>query len=257
MDTHDISNGTLGGRTALITGAGGGMGLAIAMRLSQLGANVILNDRTDELLTEAVAGMPANDAAVLGLAADVTQRAEVTEMMERALDGFGTVDILVNNAGILRPTRFIDIKETEWDAVLDVNLKGTFLCTQSAIGAMIENGWGRVVNMSSTAGKNVSTIGGAHYTTAKTAIIGLTRAVAAEVAADGITVNAICPGLFDTDMTRSTITPTQAKAYADSFPIHRLGLPEEVAELVAFLVSDRAAYITGSALDINGGDLMV
>ncbi len=117
-------------------------------------------------------------------------------------------------------------------------------------------GWGRIVNFSSTAGKNISTVGGAHYTAAKAGILGFTRRLAKESAEYGITVNSVCPGLIDTEMVRSTIDPERAKAYADSFPISRLGEPFEVAELVAFLASDRASYITGASLDINGGDLM-
>ena len=118
-------------------------------------------------------------------------------------------------------------------------------------------GWGRIVNFSSTAGKNISTVGGAHYTAAKAGILGFTRHLAKEVAADGITVNAVCPGLIDTEMVRSTIDDDRTQAYAESFPIPRLGRPEEVAHLVAFLAGERAAYITGASLDINGGDLMI
>lgn len=149
------------------------------------------------------------------------------------------------------------MSKEEWDWVCAVNLKGTFLCTREVVGHMRERGWGRIVNMSSTAGKNVSTMGGAHYTASKAAVLGLTRAVANEVAGYGITVNAVCPGLIATEMVERTITPEQAEAYAKNFPIPRLGEPEEVAELVAFLASDKVAYITGAALDINGGDLMV
>ena len=122
---------------------------------------------------------------------------------------------------------------------------------------MREAGWGRIVNFSSTAGKNVSTVGGAHYTAAKAGVLGFTRHLAKEVAAYGITVNAVCPGLIDTEMVRAVVSPERADAYARGFPIERLGEPEEVAELVAFLASDRASYITGASLDINGGDLMI
>ena len=122
---------------------------------------------------------------------------------------------------------------------------------------MRKNNWGRIVNFSSTAGKNISTVGGAHYTSAKAAILGFTRHLAKEEAGHGITVNSVCPGLIDTEMVRNTIDPVKTQKYADSFPISRLGEPEEVAELVAFLCSNRAAYITGASLDINGGDLMI
>jgi NAD(P)-dependent dehydrogenase (short-subunit alcohol dehydrogenase family) len=129
--------------------------------------------------------------------------------------------------------------------------------SQAVLPVMQEQQWGRIVNISSSAGRSVSTVGGAHYTAAKAGVLGFSRHLAKEVASYGITVNAICPGLFDTEMVRATIDEARADAYARSFPIQRLGLPEEVAELVAFLASDRAAYITGASLDINGGDLMI
>jgi 3-oxoacyl-[acyl-carrier protein] reductase len=151
----------------------------------------------------------------------------------------------------------MDISESDWRAVVDVSLTGSFIASQVCLPGIIDRGFGRIVNFSSTAGKNVSTLGGAHYTAAKAGVLGLTRALANETAKFGITVNAICPGLFDTDMARENCTPERLAAYANSFPVGRLGEPEEVAALVAFLCSSDAAYITGAALDINGGDLMV
>ena len=151
----------------------------------------------------------------------------------------------------------IDIEEDEWDWVIAVNLKGTYLCSRAVLPAMRKEGWGRIVNFSSTAGKSTSTVGGAHYTAAKAGVLGFTRHLAREAAAYGITVNAVCPGLIDTEMVRGTIPDEKARAYAASFPIQRMGEPSEVAELVAFLASDRAAYITGASLDINGGDLTI
>jgi NAD(P)-dependent dehydrogenase (short-subunit alcohol dehydrogenase family) len=244
----------LEGKVALVTGAAGGMGTAIAFALSGLGAAVAVNDRSTDLLAPLIHRLGERSAA---FGADVTSRDEVERMITSVDEQFGAVDILVNNAGVLRPTKIVDITEDEWDFVVDVNLKGTFLCSQAVIPGMRSRRWGRIVNLSSTAGKNVSTMGGAHYTAAKAGVLGLTRHTASEVAQDGITVNAVCPGLIDTAMTRTTITTAQADAYAASFPIPRLGLPEEVANLIAFLATDRAAYITGASLDINGGDLMV
>jgi NAD(P)-dependent dehydrogenase (short-subunit alcohol dehydrogenase family) len=230
------------------------MGKAIAMALSRRGAAVALNDKTTDSVEPFA---PSIETATVAVGADVTNKADVLSMVSFVEEKLGPIDILVNNAGVLRPTKLVDIDESEWDLVVDVNLKGSFLCTQAVIPGMKSRGWGRIVNLSSTAGKNVSTMGGAHYTASKAGVLGLTRHTALEVASNGITVNAVCPGLIDTDMTRTTITPAQADAYAASFPISRLGRPDEVADLIAFLASDQASYITGASLDINGGDLMV
>ncbi len=244
-------------RTAIVTGAGQGMGRAVAAALGEMGARIVVNDlnvekanQTSEILRQSGVEAIANEA-------DVTDADAVQTMVTQSLNRFGGIHILINNAGILYPTRVLDIPEDEWDWVIAVNLKGTFLCSQAALPSMQKAGWGRIVNFSSTAGKNISTVGGAHYTAAKAGILGFTRHLAKEVASHGITVNAICPGLIDTEMVRSTIDDDRSKAYADSFPIARLGEPEEVAHLVSFLCSDRAAYITGASLDINGGDLMI
>lgn len=248
---------SLSGRTALVTGAGRGMGRAVAQALSARGARLVINDTNLEDAEGAASDLRSSGAEAVAIRADVTRADEVRDMAAQALKRFGVVHILVNNAGILRSTRFLDIPEAEWDLVVNVSLKGTFLCSQALLPSMQAAGWGRIVNFSSTAGKTVSTLGGAHYTAAKTAVLGLTRAIAKEVARHGVTVNAVCPGLIDTEMVRSTISDERCRAYAEGFPIPRLGRPGEVAELVAFLCSDRAAYTTGAALDINGGDLMV
>ena len=177
-------------------------------------------------------------------------------MVRQAVDHFGTIDILVNNAGILFPTKIDEITKDEWDRVLNVNLNGVFLCTKAVLRVMKEKGFGRIVNMSSSAGRSVSTVGGAHYTTSKAAMLGFTRAVAKEVAPFGITVNAVCPGLIDTEMVRLECSPERIADYVKNFPISRIGTSEEVAKLVLFLVTG-AGYITGASIDINGGDLMI
>jgi NAD(P)-dependent dehydrogenase (short-subunit alcohol dehydrogenase family) len=248
---------SLSDRTAIVTGAGQGMGRAVARALSHLGARIVVNDIEGERARAAAEDIRSSGGDSLAVQADVTDSPSVRRLVEEAVGRYGGVHILVNNAGILRPTRVPDISEAEWDHVIGVNLKGTFLCSQAVLPHMQEARWGRIVNLSSTAGKSVSTIGGAHYTAAKAGILGFTRHLAKEVAAHGITVNAVCPGLIDTEMVRSTISEDRIREYEQSFPISRLGTPEEVADLVVFLASDRAAYITGASLDITGGDLMV
>jgi len=245
------------GKVAIVTGAGQGMGRAVAERLANAGAKVVVNDMRGDAAVRAAGAIKVGGGEAIAIAGDVTSAADVREVADGALRQYGAIHILVNNAGVLRTTPIIDIEEDEWDLVVNVSMKGAYLCTRAVLPAMQRAGWGRIVNFSSSAGKTVSTLGGPHYTAAKTGLLGLTRSVAKEVAHYGITVNAVCPGLVDTEMVRSTITEERVNAYADSFPIPRLGQPREVAELVAFLASDRAAYITGSALDINGGDLMV
>ncbi len=240
-------------RVALVTGAARGMGRAIARRLHELGASVALND-LDPKATSRVAEELGED--VLPTPADVTSSDAVREMVATTLDRFGRLDILVNNAGILFPTPLEEISEEEWRRTLEVNLTGVFFCTQAVIDPMKREGYGRIVNLSSTAGKTVSTLGGAHYTASKHGVLGLTRASALELAPHGITVNAVCPGLIDTEMAHENTTPERLEAYRTGFPLGRLGRPEEVADLVCFLASEAAGYITGSAYDITGGDLM-
>jgi len=244
-------------KVALITGAGQGMGKAVAITLGQQGAQIAVNDRNKDAAEATASELQKLGINAIAIPADVTLKNDVQNMIQKTTDHFGTLHILINNAGILYPTKVINMPEDEWDRVINVNLKGTFLCSQAVLPTLQQNNWGRIVNFSSTAGKNISTVGGAHYTAAKAGILGFTRHLAKEVAQHNITVNAVCPGLIDTDMVRNTIDPDRQQAYANSFPISRLGKPEEVADLVAFLCSDKAAYITGASLDINGGDLMI
>jgi NAD(P)-dependent dehydrogenase (short-subunit alcohol dehydrogenase family) len=247
----------LAGRTAIVTGAGRGMGRAVAVRLANAGASVVVNDLALDTATSTADSIIATGEKAIPVAGDISDSAFVESLINQASDKFGPINILVNAAGILRRTAVIDMDEDEWNLVLDVNLKGTFLPSKAVLKSMRQSGWGRIVNFSSTAGKTTSTLGGAHYTASKHAVLGLTRHMAMEEATHGITVNAVCPGLIDTEMARLEVDEARLKRYADSFPIQRLGQPSEAAELVAFLASDRAAYITGQGFDISGGDLMV
>ena len=233
------------------------MGRTTAERLAAEGAGVVITDINFEAAEELASRITNSGGEALAVQADVSKAAEVKEVVDDSVERFGKIDILINNAGILRRTRFGEISEEEWDLVVAVNMKGVFLCSQAVYGIMKERGYGRIVNFSSSAGRSVSTLGGAHYTATKAAVLGITRAMAKEAAPFGITVNAVCPGLIDTDMVRKTTDPVDLEAYEKSFPIHRLGTSDEVADLVLFLASDEASYITGASIDINGGDLMI
>ena len=245
-------------RVAIITGAGQGMGKAVALNLASESCNIVINDLNENSGLETVNQINSSyDSKAIFVKGNVISKNDIENTVKSTLDEFGRIDILVNNAGVLRPTKVIDIEEEEWDFVVNINLKGTYMFSRGVLPAMQKNGWGRIVNFSSTAGKNISTVGGAHYTSAKAGILGFTRHLAKEVAEYGITVNSVCPGLIDTEMVQSTISYELSQKYANSFPIKRLGKPSEVADLVNFLVSDKASYITGASLDINGGDLMI
>lgn len=244
-------------RVAVVTGAASGMGLACVRRFANEGLAVALVDIDSRALDSAAAELPGDRGSFAFIRTDVSSAEDVAIMREQVREQLGPPAILVNAAGILRSTRFLDITEREWDRVINVSLKGTFLMCQALFEDIASAPNGRIVNFSSTAGKTVSTLGGAHYTAAKSGVLGLTRALAKEAAANGVTVNAVCPGLIDTDMVRSSIDDNTRATFAESFPISRLGHPDEVASLVSFLCSASAGYITGAALDINGGDLMV
>jgi NAD(P)-dependent dehydrogenase (short-subunit alcohol dehydrogenase family) len=173
------------------------------------------------------------------------------------VDRFGRVDILINNAALPLTTRFEHISPEEWRQAIEVNLTAPFLLIQAVLPCMKRQHYGRIVNISSTAGRMVSTLGGAHYTTSKTGLLGLTRAAAKELGRYGITVNAVCPGMIDTELTRESASDETLEQLARGYPVPRLGTALEVADLICFAASERAGYITGASLDINGGDLMM
>ena len=220
------------GKVAIVTGAGQGMGRAVAKRLADGGAQLVVNDLNQSTAERTAADIRTSGGEAIAAGGDVTSSRDVAGVVQKALECYGAIHILVNSAGALRPTKVIDIEEDEWDLVIGVNLKGPYLCSRAVLPTMQRAGWGRIVNFSSTAGKSVSTVGGAHYTAAKAGILGFTRHLAKEVARYGITANSVCPGLFDTEMVRSILSEARAKTYAESFPIPRLGHPNEVAELV-------------------------
>jgi NAD(P)-dependent dehydrogenase (short-subunit alcohol dehydrogenase family) len=252
-----VKKDELQGKVAIVTGGGSGIGRGIVQRLSQGGASVVSADIDLAAAQQTVRLLNHEGGEAEACAVDVTDSLSVNDMVQFTVDRFGEPDILVNNAGIMFRRHIMDISLDEWQNTMNVNLTGPFICSQAVIPLMREKGYGRIINMSSSAGRSVSTLGGAHYTASKAGLLGLTRAIAKEIASFGITVNAICPGLIDTQMARDTTTPEELQNFIDSFPVQRLGLPEEIGDLVVFLGSERAAYITGISLDINGGDLMI
>ncbi|MEP6689713.1 MAG: SDR family NAD(P)-dependent oxidoreductase [Gemmatimonadaceae bacterium] len=241
-------------RVALITGATRGIGRAIAARFHTLGASVAANARGAER-AEAAARAIGED--VLAVPGDVTSASDVASMMGAVIARFGRVDVLVNNAAVAYSTPLDAIAEDEWRHTLDVNLTGPFLCVRAVIEPMRARKFGRIINIASLAGRSVSVVAGAHYTASKAGLIGFTRAAARELGPHGITVNAICPGLIDTELLRDNTTRERRDALAAALPARRLGTADEIARLACYLASDDAGFITGAALDINGGSLMI
>src|SRR3954468_8185529 len=242
------------GRVAIVTGASRGLGLAAAQRLHELGASVAINVRDKD---RALAAAREVGDRALAVAGDVTADGAPEQIVKATLDRFGRVDILVNNAAMARSTRFEQLSAEEWRATLETNMTAPFLLTKAVLPAMKKQGYGRIVKISSSAGRMVSTLGGAHYTASKTGLLGLTRAAAKELGKFGITVNAVCPGMIDTELTREHADDELLQRLAANYPIPRLGMAREVADLICFVASEAASYITGASFDINGGDLMM
>ena len=242
------------GRVVLITGAGRGLGRATAERFLERGAQVAVNVRTTERAETLAFELGRNSHPAPG---DIRSAAAVRALVADIIQRFGRLDILVNNAAIASATRIEQLTEDEWRATIDTNLTAAFLCIQAVVPAMKSQSHGRIINVSSLAGRSVSTLGGADYTASKAGMLGLTRAAAKELGAHGITVNAVCPGLFDTELTHANATRERLDTVSQNFPIARLGKPEEVSDLICFLASESAGYITGASFDINGGSLMI
>jgi NAD(P)-dependent dehydrogenase (short-subunit alcohol dehydrogenase family) len=245
------------GRVAIVTGAGQGIGRAVAERFAADGGSVVVADLRHETAQAVVDGISASGGRALAVTADVTKTEDTERLAAATLDAFGSIDVLVNNAGILRSTRAAEVTAEEWHLVVDANLTGAFLCSRAAYPALKASGHGRIVNMASMAGRATSTLGGVHYTTAKAGVLGLTRHLAREWARDGITVNALSPGIVDTPMVRESTGEERMAQVLASIPLGRLADPAEVASLVCFLASDEAAYITGANVDIHGGELII
>src|ERR1051326_1067168 len=249
-----MKNVDFGGRVAVVTGAWRGLGRAAASRLHERRASVPVNVRDPERAETLAKEIGECAFAVPG---DIAANGVTDEIARRTLERFGRIDLLVNNAALPLSTRFPDLTGEEWRRAIEVNLTAPFLMTKAVLPTMRAQNYGRIINISSSAGRMVSTLGGAHYTASKAGLLGLTRAAAKELGKFGITVNAICPGMIDTELTRENANDEMLQRLAASYPIPRLGTAREVADLICFAASEAAGYITGAAFDINGGDLMM
>ena len=246
-------------KVTIITGGAGGLGLTYCKAFLKEGAKVVVNDVSKELVDRTVSEL-APLGRVVGKVADVCQKSTVENMVFFVADHFGRLDILVNNAGgsLLTPHKVEEIDETSWDKVMDVNLKGAFLCSQAAVKQFRkQGGGGKIVNVSALAGRWLGSLAGCHYTSAKAGVIGLTRHLAYELGPEGIYVNAVAPTITLASQRTIDLWNARTEEYREKIiseiPLRRLSFPEEIAAAVIFLCSDEASYLTGVTLDVNGG----
>ena len=241
-------------KVALITGGAQGIGKTISEELVQNGAHVVLGDVNLEGAQATAKAINNNGGSASAVKVDVSNPAEVKQVFDSILKDKKPIDIMINNAGITRDGLMIRMKEADWDRVLNINLKGTFLCSQQAAKQMMKQKSGAIVNIASIVGV-MGNFGQANYSASKAGVIGLTKTLAREVASRGIRVNAVAPGFIDTEMTQ-VLDESVRQKLIEQIPLAKLGLPEDVARCVAFLVSDRSSYITGQVINVNGGMLM-
>ena len=245
----------LKGKTAVVTGASRGIGRAIALKLAKHGANVVVNYRNSvDAVQEVVKEIEALGVKVLAIQADISSYTDVENMIKKSVEEFGSIDVLVNNAGITKDGLLMRMKEADFDSVIDINLKGAFNCTRHVAAIMLKQRSGRIINISSVSGLT-GNAGQVNYSAAKAGIIGMTKSVAKEFGSRGVTCNAVAPGYIQTDMTEDL--PAKVKdTIMGTIPLKRLGRPEDVANVVAFLATDEAAYITGQVINVDGGMVM-
>lgn len=241
-------------KVAVVTGASRGIGRSLALIMAAQGAKLVLSARNGEALAQLVAEIQAAGGSAVAVAGDVSSAAAANELIEAGMQAFGRIDILVNNAGITRDALLLRMKDEDWDEVLNINLKGAFLCTRAAAKVMSKQRFGRIINISSVVGE-MGNPGQANYCASKAGLLGLTKSVARELARRNVTVNAITPGFIVTDMTEAL--PEKAREeLAGQIPLGRLGSADDIAHAVIFLASDQAGYITGQTLGVNGGMYM-
>ena len=241
-------------QVAIVTGSARGIGKSIAEKLAKQGFQIVICDIDQEQVEKTAKEIEQLGTKAIGIKVDVTKPAEVDQLFEETMKTFGRVDVLINNAGITRDTLLIRMQESDWDAVIAVNLKGTFNCTKSAAKIMMKQRSGKIVNISSVVGV-MGNVGQANYSASKGGVISLTKSAAKELAARGITVNAVAPGYIETDMTKSLSDEVKA-AFLTVVPLKRPGTPADVANVVNFLVSPDSDYITGQVIHVDGGMVM-
>jgi 3-oxoacyl-[acyl-carrier protein] reductase len=245
---------SLSGRVALVTGASQGIGRTCALKLATSGATVAIAARNQDKLNQLVNEISTAGGNAAPFAMDVSDEEQIKSAIKAAITQFGKIDILVNNAGITRDQLVMRMKRADWDAVLQTNLTSAYLCIQQVIGSMLKQRWGRIINITSVFGQ-MGQAGQANYAASKAGLIGLTMAIAREVASRNITCNAVAPGFIETAMTAG-LGDEFKQAAVKQIPLGRVGSPADVASAVAFLASDEASYITGHVLNVNGGILM-